>query len=145
VDDDRVGADLHPIAHLDRAQQLGAGTDHDVAADRRVALAAEETRTPERDALVERDLIAELGGLADHHAGAMVDEERAADLRRGMDLHAGRDPGEVRERAREQRHARLVHRVRDAMREQRLDAAVREQDLPPAHVARRGVAFLRGG
>ena len=44
---------------------------------RRVALAAGEAGAAERDALVERHPVADLGGLADHDAGAVVDEEVA--------------------------------------------------------------------
>ena len=36
---------------------------------------------PERDALVELDAVADLGGLADHHAGRVIDEKRRADFR----------------------------------------------------------------
>ena len=48
----------------------------------------------------------------------------------------------VGQHARDQRHARLVQRVRDAVGEQRLDAAVGEQDLGAADAARGGVALL---
>ena len=75
----------------------------------------------------------------------MVDEERLADLGRRVDLDPGEDAARVRDRVRHQRHARLVQRVRDAVREQRLHAAVGEQDLEPADAARGGVAVLRRG
>ena len=52
-------------------------------------------------------------------------------------------PGRVGERARHERHARLVQRMRDAMREQRLHAAVGGEHLDPADAARGRVA-LRG-
>ena len=42
-------------------------------------------------------------------------------------------------------HAGVVHHVGDAVGQQRLYAAVGEQDLDPADVAGRGVAVLRGG
>ena len=43
---------------------------------------------PERHALVDRHVLADLGGLADHDAHAVVDEEARADLGRRMDLDA---------------------------------------------------------
>ena len=43
--------------------------------DGRVALAAREPGAAEGHALVERHPVADLGGLADHDAGAVVDEE----------------------------------------------------------------------
>ena len=44
--------------------------------------------TAERDALVKQHVVADLRGLADHHARAVIDEEAAADGRAGMDLDA---------------------------------------------------------
>ena len=57
----------------------------------------------------------------------------------------GQHAARVGDGVRHDRHARLVHRVRDAVGQQRLDAAVGEEDLEPADSARRGVALLRGG
>ena len=51
--------------------------------DRRVALAAREPGAAERDSLVEGHPVADLGRLADHDAGAVVDEELVADLAAG--------------------------------------------------------------
>ena len=108
LDDDRVGADLGPVADRDRAEQLRAGADRDVVADRRVALAALETGAAEGHPLVERHPVADLRRLADHHAGAVVDEELVADPRRGMDLDPGDGAGQVGDRARQ----RSAHRPR---------------------------------
>ena len=44
-----------------------------------------------------------------------------------------------------QRHAGLVQRVADPVRQDRLDAAVAQQHLDPSDAVRRGVALLRGG
>ena len=126
-------------------QQLGAGAHHDVVADGRVALAALEAGPTQRDALVERHVVADLGGLADHHAGAVVDEQRLADLGRRMDLHTRDHAAGVGQRARRQRQAGVVQRVRHPVGQQRLHAAIGDQDLSAADGARRGVAVLRGG
>jgi hypothetical protein len=75
----------------------------------------------------------------------VVDEQPAADARRRVDLHARHDLDEVREHAGNQRDARLVQDMGDAVREQGLDASVGEQDLDPADAARRRVALLRRG
>ncbi len=75
--------------HRHRPQQLGAGADRDVVLEGRVALAAGEAGAAEGHPLVERHPVADLGGLADHHARAVVDEEVRADPGGGMDL----DPG----------------------------------------------------
>src|SRR5579863_3989513 len=52
----------------ERAQHLGAGTDDDVVLERRVALAAIERRAAERHTLIERYIVADLGGLANDDA-----------------------------------------------------------------------------
>ena len=84
----------HRAAADDRlaAEDRGVGVDHHAVLDRRMAfLAADEialrvggeTQRAEGDALVELHPLADLRGLADHHAGAVVDEEVAADLAPG--------------------------------------------------------------
>ena len=45
-----------------------------------------EAGAAERDSLIERHAVADLGRLADHHAAAVVDEELVPDARRRMDL-----------------------------------------------------------
>jgi hypothetical protein len=143
VDDDGVRPDLRPVADRDRAEELGAGPDRHVVLDRRMALAGREARAPQRDALVERHVVADLGGLPDHDAGAVVDEERLADPRRRVDLDARRAPRDAREAARHEVQARVVQRMRDAMDQQRLHAGPDEQDLGRRDVARCRVALSR--
>ena len=93
VDHDGVRADLRAVADRDRAEQLGARADRDVVLDGRVALAGGEAGAAERHALEERHAVADLGRLADHDAGAVVDEELAADPGGGVDLDPGRRSG----------------------------------------------------
>ena len=145
LDHDRVGADLGAVADRDRAQQLGAGADRDVVLDRRVALAAREPGAAEGDALVERHPVADLGRLADHDAGPVVDEQVGADPGRRMDLDPGHRPARVGERHRHQRHPGLVQGVGDAVGEDRLHAGPVHEDLGGADAARRGVAIARRG
>jgi len=71
--------------------------------------------TAERDALVERHVVADLRRLADDDPGAVVDEEPLADPRRRMDLDPGPRAREHRQRARRDRHPGRVQAVRDAM------------------------------
>ena len=51
----------------------------------------------ERDPVVDHHVVADLGGFADHHAHAVVDEEPAPDGRAGMDLDAGEEARELRQ------------------------------------------------
>ncbi len=106
VDDHGVGADLRPLAHVDRAEQLGARAHDHVVPDGGVALAALEAGAAQRHTLVERHVVADLGGLADHHSCAVVDEQRLPDLGGRVDLHAGGDPGRVGQQARRERECR---------------------------------------
>ena len=91
-DHDGVGADLRAVPDRDRAEQLRAGADRDVVLHRRVALAGGEARAAERDALVERDVVADRRRLPDHDARAVVDEQALADLGGRVDLDAGQPP-----------------------------------------------------
>ena len=90
----------------DRAEQLRARADRDVVLHGRVALAGGEAGAAERDALVERDVVADLRRLADHDAHPVVDEEALADLRRRVDLDPGERARDRRDQPRQQRHAR---------------------------------------
>ena len=73
-----------PSPTIDRTEDLRARTDHDPAFQGRVALAADPGRgigAAQRHVLVDGDIVADLGGLADH-GEAVIDEEIAADLAR---------------------------------------------------------------
>jgi hypothetical protein len=103
-----------------------------------------EAGPAERHPLVEGDPLADLGCLADHNAGAVVDEELAADLRRRVDLDAGDRPGQVREHARRNRHPRLEQRVGKPVREQGLNPGPAQQDLQRRDSLRRRIAIAGG-
>ena len=74
ADNHAIGPDLRSVADRDRPEKLGAGADRHVVLDRGVALAGREAGAAKRHALIERDAVADAGGLADHDARAMVDE-----------------------------------------------------------------------
>jgi hypothetical protein len=131
------------VSDRHRAEQLGAGADRDVVLNGGMALAAREAGAAERDALVERHPVTDLGRLADHDPGAVVDEEVLADLRRGMDLDPGDRPARERDRPRRERHARVVDRMCHAVGEQRLYPRPRGEDLDRADPAGCRIAFAR--
>ena len=54
----------------------------------------------QRDALVEGHVVADLGGFADDHAHAVIDEEAPADLGAGMDLDSGDPSRDLRQASR---------------------------------------------
>mmetsp|Transcript_81526 Transcript_81526/g.226737 ORF Transcript_81526/g.226737 Transcript_81526/m.226737 type:complete len:357 (-) Transcript_81526:246-1316(-) len=107
-----------------------------------LAVGREALRT-EGDVLVEPHPAAEDGGLADHDAGAVVDETAFADLRAGVDVDAGVGMREFSDHAGDQRHTEPVELMRQPVADQRMQPGVAEQHLVDA--ARRGVALEGGG
>jgi hypothetical protein len=79
--------------------------------------------------VVERHVVADLGGLADHDAQPMVDEEPSADLGAGMDLDAGEEPSEVRQQPTEESPAAHPGAVRHPVPEHRVEARIGEHHL----------------
>ena len=144
VDDHAVGADLRAVADRDRPEQLGARADRDVVLDGRVALAGREAGAAERHALVERDVVADLGRLADHHAHAVVDEEARRRSRAAGWISM---PVSVRDAVASARGASGMppscRRVGDAVGEQRVHARPRGEDLQRPDAARRRIALAR--
>jgi hypothetical protein len=61
-----------------------------------------------------------------------------------MDLDSGERSAEHRDEARQQRHARGVERVRDAVGEQRVDAGPRGEDLGGPNAAGGRIAIAGG-
>ena len=81
-------------------------------------------------------VVADLGGLADHHAHAVVDEEAAADRRAGMDLDAGEEAAELRDEAAAQLPVAPPEPVRQAMENQGMQPGIAEYDLQPRSCGR---------
>ena len=93
----RGGADACPVADPERPQHLRAGTDDDTVAQARMALLpAGERGAAQGHALVKRAIVADFGGLADHHAHAVVDKQPPADFGTGVDFDPGQEPPEMR-------------------------------------------------
>ena len=133
-----IAADDRVVPDGDVAQDGGAGVDGDVvlkvgmafgAFDDVAALVLGEAEGAEGDALVNLDLVAEHGGLADDHAGAMVDEEAVADGGAGVDVDAGDGVGVLAHDAGDQRHLGLVQQMGQALDGDRLEAGIGDDDL----------------
>lgn len=90
----------------------------------------------------EHDVVADHGGPADHDAHAVVDEDPAAEVRTGVDLHPGERPGGLGQQAGGQVQGRLApHAVGHPVRPHGVDARVAQRDL--GERARGGVAPAR--
>src|SRR3546814_19445151 len=101
------------------------------SSDLRVPLSFLQGSAAEGDALVERHVVADLRGLTDHDAHAVVDEQPLADPGAGMDLDAGEDAAEMRDEASQQVPAATPRRVRHPMEHQRVEAGVAQRHLQP--------------
>ena len=56
-------------------------------------------RAPEGDALIDGDVLADLGGLADDHPRSVVDEQPFAESGSRVDLDAGEQTSDLRHQA----------------------------------------------
>src|SRR5690349_9719770 len=83
----------------------------------------------ERDTLVEGAIIADLRGLADHHANAVVDEQAVADLCPGVDVDRRQDAAEMRDKAAGKMPAALPQPVPDPMEQQYLEPRIAQHHL----------------
>ncbi len=129
--DDGVGADLGAVADQDGSQDLGAGADDDAAPERRVALALVPGRAAQRNAVIERRIVADLRRLADHDSHAVVDENAPADRRAGVDLDSRQPAAPVRQPARQPAEVRPPQAVDDrAMPDQRVQSRIAGKNLP---------------
>src|SRR5665213_3290543 len=88
---DGPGPDLDVVSEPNASEDLGAGPDHNIIAERRMAFPLFVTRAPECDALVKQDVVADLGGFADHHAHPVIDEKPSSDGGSGMNFNGRRE------------------------------------------------------
>ena len=91
-----------------------------------------ERCTAQSDALVNGAAVANLGGLAHHHAHGMVKENPLAHHRTGMDFNARGKAPDVRHKATEPLETMGPEPVRAAVQHQRVQAGVARQHLPRA-------------
>jgi hypothetical protein len=139
IEQEDVAADHGaPADHHVAAQDRGAGVDRDVVLDGGVALDAAQGLTvsrrlgAQRHTLVEPHVVADLGGLADHDAGAVVDEEAAPDPRARVDVDAGPVVGMLRHHAWQDPHPEPLQLVRDAVGGDGPDRRIGDHDLGEA-------------
>src|SRR6185295_14177039 len=108
----RARADAAARADRERAEDLGPRSDHHVVPDGGMALLALHAGAAEGHALEDADVLADLGGFADHDPHAVVDEEAGPQDRGGVDLDAGEEPAYVGDEPGQERPAAAPQRVR---------------------------------
>lgn len=96
LDDDRIGTDSRATPDRDRSKDLRTRSNDDTILERRMPLAGRPGRAAERDAVIERDILANHRRLTDHNPGAMVDEKPPADFCARMYVDIGEKPAKPR-------------------------------------------------
>ena len=108
-----------------------------------MAFAGRPGRAAERDAVIERHVIADLGGLADDDAGAVIDEEAVSDRRARMDIDIGEKAGQTRTAAAPESASRPHRRWASAIPDDGVNARIGQQRFQFA--AGRGIAQAHAG
>ena len=134
------------------AEDGGVGIDGHVIADVRMTFAAladasgivlGEAARAEGDAMIEFDVTADAAGLADDHAGAVIDEKVRADARAGMDVDAGAAVRPFGHHAWQDGCASGVEHMCQALDGDGFDERIGENDFLAEK--RGGVALIGGG
>ena len=97
---------------------------------------------PQRHPLVDADVLADAGGLADDHARPVVDRKALVDLGPGVDVDPGEAVGMFGHDPRQERHPQFEKPVGNPVDGDGIDARVAEDDFLVA--ARGRVAVISG-
>jgi hypothetical protein len=125
-----IGTNARAVADSNGSENFRAGAKHYAVAESRMALAFVPRRAAECDAVIKRAVVADFGGLAYHHAHAMVDEEAPSDARARMDLDAGEKTPDMRNQTRQPSEARAPQPVREPVHQQRMEPRVTGDHFP---------------
>ena len=132
-------------------EDCGAWIDNDVilqlgmppdSLDREAPFVGDERLRSQCNTLVDLDVIADAGGLADDHPGAMIDEKMRSDFRSGMNIRACALMRELRDHAGKQCDAHLVEDMSNALERDDQDTRVGQYDLLNASCGR--IAIVGG-
>jgi len=127
----RIGADPGAFADGDRPQHLSPGTDDHPVIQGGMTFAPVQRGAAEGDAVIEGDIGADFRGLADHHPGAVVDEQAGADGGAGMNLDSGEQAPQMGEEAAGHPSPALPAPMGQPVNCHRMQAGVAEQHLEP--------------
>src|SRR5579872_3132782 len=140
---DRACAHAAVIANRYVAQQLGSRSHCDVIAKGRMSLALLFSGSTQRYSLIQRDIVPNDGGLADHGAHAVIDKEASSNLSAGMNLNAGEKARDLRSESRQKTHAMNPQPVAQMVSPHSMQARIADQHLEVR--ASRGVRLKDGG
>ncbi len=108
---------------------------------RAIGVAWKGERT-QRHALIDLDVIADLGGFTDDHTGPVIDKKPVTDGGAGMNIDAGPQMCPFGHHARHQGHLQPMNLMTDSMDGHRIDERVTKNDL--LHAAGSGIAVIAG-
>ena len=96
-----------------------------------MALPLFQAGAAQRNPMVQGHIRADLGGLADDHTHAVIDEETGAYARAGMDLDAGRPAGDLRNPAGEEPELVGPQPVRDTLDPDGVQPGINQENFQP--------------
>lgn len=127
--DHRVGTNAGVMADGDGTENLGAGADQHAISKSRMALAGIPGDPAEGHTVIKGHIVADLGGLADHHATAMIDEEAPANGGAGMDVDLADEPRQKAQQPGQIAPAPAPQSMGQAMDQQGMDAGIGGEHL----------------
>ena len=127
--DHRTCPDLDAIADLDSAENLGSRANHDFVPNCRMAFAAFMAGPTKRDSLINENVIANFGGLANDHAHAMIDKKAVADCCPRMDFNPSQKTGKLRHETRQDGYTRQIQTMRHAMHKHGMEARITKDNF----------------
>ncbi len=107
-----------------------------------IARVLRQRQRPQRDPLIDPHVPADAGGLADHDARAVVDDEALSDHRARMDIDARDAVGVFGHNAGQERHLQVVKFMGHAIHAHGVNAGIAEDDFI---VTRGGRIAFKGG
>ena len=124
-----IGGDSSIIADFDGSQNLGAGTDHHIVAQSGMTLALHDAGAAQGHALVDQAVIADLRGRADDDAGAVVNDQTAADGGGGMNFDTRQPLGDLAQKPGQKLTSMTPQPMADAVTDDGMQAVVKQENF----------------
>jgi len=120
------------VPNANSAQDFRAGSHDNIVPQGGMPFASFVASTPQSHILINQNIVPNLGGLPYHDGHAVVDKKTAAYGGAWMNFDAGEEARELRDHARQQRDARLVEPMGDAMEQNSVEPRIAQEDLEDA-------------
>src|SRR5207302_11251129 len=117
------------LADGDIAEQFGARTYRHVVANRRMTFTFLLASPAERYSLIDGDIGADNGGLADHNPHAVINKKPMSNECAGMDFDSGKEPHHLRVQSGKESHVVSPQPMGETVAPQSVQPRVAEEDL----------------